>query len=274
MAHAQGLATKEFERILRDSVALLGVKPGVAKTFAASYDSYLIDPKYLGMIEAGRNAMQEFLANVDSAVAQLSPALDTWNQPKGADETTGGIIAVMFTDIVGSTQMTQDHGDAAAQKVVRTHNRIVRAALTTYQGREVKHTGDGIMAAFNTTFNSVEAAIYIQRQVAASNATNPVLPLGLKIGINAGEPIVEDDDLFGSTVQLSARIVDKAKTFQVMVSDTVRGLCEGKSIHFASRGSREMKGFADPIPLYEALWREEDEMEEDGTAAAPQAGTG
>ena len=68
-------------------------------------------------------------------------------------------LTVMFTDIVGSTKMTQDHGDAAAQEVVRTHNRIVRAALTTYKGREVKHTGDGIMASFANTAQSVEAAI-------------------------------------------------------------------------------------------------------------------
>jgi adenylate cyclase len=84
---------------------------------------------------------------------------------------------------------------------VRTHNRIVRAALTTYHGKEVKHTGDGIMASFSSVANSVGASIYIQRKVAERNATNPAAPLGVKIGINAGEPIVEEDDRFGTTVQ-------------------------------------------------------------------------
>ena len=160
----------------------------------------------------------------------------------------------MFTDIVGSTDMTQTHGDAAAQEVVRTHNRIVRSALTSFQGREVKHTGDGIMASFANTANAVEAAISIQQKVAADNATNPTVPLGVKIGINAGEPIVEDDDLFGTTVQLAARIVDKASREQIFVSEVVKAICQGKSFDFVNRGAREMKGFKDPIVLFEATW--------------------
>jgi adenylate cyclase len=119
----------------------------------------------------------------------------------------------------------------------------------------VKHTGDGIMASFNNVANSVEAAIFIMRKVTAENATSKI-PLGLKIGINAGEPIVEDDDLFGTTVQLSARICDKATNHQVLVSETVKGICQGKSMSFTARGTREMKGFKEPIPLYEAVWQE------------------
>ena len=139
--------------------------------------------------------------------------------------------------------------------MVRTHNRIVRAALTTYHGREVKHTGDGIMASFANTANGVGAGIYIQQKVSESNATNPAVPLGVKIGINAGEPIVEDDDLFGTTVQLAARIVDKAGNYEIFVSDTVKGICQGKSFQFTNRGTREMKGFKDPITIYEAMWK-------------------
>jgi class 3 adenylate cyclase len=160
------------------------------------------------MIEAGRDAMQSQMRGSANAAMMMEKALDEWNTRKTDDQTSAGTIAVMFTDIVGSTNMTQVHGDAAAQEVVRTHNRIVRASLTTYQGREVKHTGDGIMASFANTAQAVEAGIYIQRKVAQDNASGPPVPLGVKIGINAGEPIVEDDDLFGTTVQLAARIVD------------------------------------------------------------------
>lgn len=136
-----------------------------------------------------------------------------------------------------------------------TVNRIVRAALTTYQGREVKHTGDGIMASFNNTANGVAAAIYIQQKTAESNSTSPDVPLGIKIGINAGEPIIEDDDLFGTTVQLSARIVDKASDKEIFVSEIVKGICLGKDFSFESRGAREMKGFKEPITLYEVIWQ-------------------
>jgi adenylate cyclase len=250
------LNTAEISQILNDGVQILGTKPDQAQRFADSYDSYLVDPKYLGMIEAGRTAMQKQIAKQPNAPAELSNALDTWNRPKSDETKSTGTIAVMFTDIVGSTQMTQTHGDQAAQEVVRTHNRIVRAALTMLDGREVKHTGDGIMASFNNTANAVEAGMYIQKQIGVANAADPDLPLAVKIGINAGEPIIEDNDLFGTTVQLSARIVDKASAGQVLVSDTVKLICQGKSIHFANRGAREMKGFADPITLFEAIWKD------------------
>jgi adenylate cyclase len=86
------------------------------------------------------------------------------------------------------------------------------------------------------------------------NQQNPNLPLHLKIGLNAGEPIAEDGDLFGTMVQLSARIVDKASADQIYVSEIVRGLCAGKDYSFVSRGGFEMKGFSDETVLYEVMW--------------------
>ena len=111
------------------------------------------------------------------------------------------------------------------------------------------------MASFNNTANGVAAAIYIQQKTAESNSTSPDVPLGIKIGINAGEPIIEDDDLFGTTVQLSARIVDKASDKEIFVSEIVKGICLGKDFSFESRGAREMKGFKEPITLYEVIWQ-------------------
>lgn len=250
------LDAAECAQILRESVEVLGTSGERADKFAKAYDSYLLDPKYLSMIESGRDAMQRHLGGSPDAPAILDHALNDWNQRKPEEDQSGiRTVAVMFTDIVGSTELTQTHGDTAAQEVVRTHNRIVRAALNEYQGKEVKHTGDGIMASFTDTPNAALAAIYIQEMVAADNATNPTVPLGVKIGINSGEPIVEDDDLFGTTVQLSARIVDKAGLGQIFVSEGVRSICEGgHGLNFISRGAREMKGFKDPIVLYEVQW--------------------
>ena len=79
--------------------------------------------------------------------------------------------------------------------------------------------------------------------------------LGVKIGINAGEPIVEDDDLFSTTVQLSAQIIDKATNYQILVSEIVKGIYRGKAITFEDRGTREMKGSKEPLALYEAMWK-------------------
>lgn len=250
---SSGLEDGETAQILQEGVEVLGTSRDQAQKFARSYDSYLLNPKHLGMIEAGRDAMSDHLRGGAGAPQKLDSALKGWNTKDEDEQTSKGTIAVMFTDIAGSTAMTQEHGDAGAQEVVRMHNRIVRAALTTYKGREVKHTGDGIMASFNNTAQSVEAAIYIQQKVAQENPSQRI-PLGIKIGINAGEPIVEDDDLFGTTVQLSARIVDKAGTGEIFVSEVVKSICTGKPITFVSRGGREMKGFDEPVMMYEAVW--------------------
>ena len=129
-------------------------------------------------------------------------------------------------------------------------------------GKEIKHTGDGIMASFAKTTDGVAASIQMQREAVAHTQQNPELPLHLKIGLNAGEPISEDNDLFGSTVQMSARIVDKAQSEEIFVSEIVRGICDGKGYKFVNRGGYEMKGFAEPPTLFEVVWRE------DGQAAA------
>jgi len=163
----------------------------------------------------------------------------------------------MFTDMVGSTALTQTRGQQVAQQVVRAHNRIVRQALTRFHGREIKHTGDGIMASFAQASSAVDAAIQIQKDTLAHCRDYPDLPLQLKIGLNAGEPIAEDGDLFGSTVQLSARITDKAKANEIFVPDSVRLLCAGKNYRFVSRGGYAMKGFEGDITLYEVVWDEE-----------------
>lgn len=241
--------------ILSETVAIIGFKKAEAEIFAEKYEQYLLaDSRYMQMFQAGRNAMNTYLEGGPEAVTYLEQALTEWNRPKSKDENVGP-VTVLFTDIAGSTAMTQELGDAIAQQVVRAHNRIVREALTDFNGKEIKHTGDGIMASFSAVSSGVEAAIRMQQDIATHNRFNPDLPLHVKIGINAGEPIAEDNDLFGSTVQMAARIVDKAGKDEIFVSEIVRGICEGKKLHFKDRGQFEMKGFEAPPTLYEVLWK-------------------
>ncbi len=255
-------------KILTDSVRVMGFKKSHAASFAGRYEEYLMaDSRYMQMFQSGRNAMNIHLADETAAPKLLDTALEEWNKPKAKEETTGP-ITVLFTDIAGSTAMTQALGDAGAQKVVRVHNRIVREALSVHSGKEVKHTGDGIMASFNKTSDGVDASIQIQRETALHNQVQPDLPLHLKIGLNAGEPIAEDNDLFGTTVQLSARIVDKAAADEIFVSEIVRGICAGKNYNFSKRGGYEMKGFGDDITLFEVIWNDADE--ETGDTPLPQ----
>jgi len=213
--------------------------------------------------------MNDYAADPKQGVGQMRAAVEDWKLPKTAKDAPAGPVTVLFTDMVGSTRMTQEKGDAGAQEIVRTHNRIVRNALVLHDGLEIKHTGDGIMASFAATSRAVEAAIQIQRQATAHTQTMPDLPLTLKVGINAGEPIAEDNDLFGSTVQMAARIVDKAQAGQILVSDIVRGICTGKGLKFESRGTFPLKGFGDDVPLFEAIWTPAKSESESAPTPAP-----
>ena len=241
-------------KILSECVQILGFKKSHAVSFSQKYEEYLMaDSRYMQMFQTGRNAINTYLTDEAAGPGLLDVAIEQWNQPK-PKELQSGPVTVLFTDIVGSTAMTQALGDEGAQQMVRVHNRIVREALSRNAGREVKHTGDGIMASFAKTTDGVQGSIQMQTETALHNQQNPDLPLHLKIGLNAGEPIAEDNDLFGTVVQLSARIVDKASADQIFVSETVRGLCAGKDFQFQNLGGFEMKGFHDQITLYEVVW--------------------
>ncbi len=164
-----------------------------------------------------------------------------------------GLRAVMFTDIVGSTEMTARLGDAAALELVRVHDAIVRRALDAHGGREVKHTGDGIMASFDNVANAVRGGADIQRRFADYNA-NASESLTVRIGIHAGEPVEEFQDLFGATVQLAFRLCSQAEAGCIVVSGLVRELCDEETARFIALGEQRLKGFPQSIPVYRFEW--------------------
>jgi len=168
-----------------------------------------------------------------------------------------GLLTILFTDVEGSTNLTQRLGDAKAQELLRTHNSIVRDALKAHGGTEIKHTGDGIMASFPLASSALGSAIAIQRAVAAQVREHPEMPLRVRIGLNAGEPVAEDEDLFGTAVQLAARICAHAEPGQILVPTVVRELAAGKGFLLADLGQMALRGFEDPVRLYEVRWGEE-----------------
>ena len=167
------------------------------------------------------------------------------------------MYTILFTDMQSSTAITQRLGDARAQEVRRAHNEIVRSALQATGGSEIKHTGDGIMASFTTASAALDCAIAIQRGVADHVEAHPDTPLALYVGLNAGEPIAEEGDLFGTSVDLAARICDHAEPGQIVASDVVRQLAAGKDFLFADLGETALRGFEDPVKLWEVRWEEQ-----------------
>ncbi len=160
----------------------------------------------------------------------------------------GGLVTILFTDMVGSTALTQRLGDERAQDNVRKHNSAVREALKAHSGKEIKHTGDGIMASFTSARGAVECAIAIQHALAEGDG------LRVRIGLNAGEPVAEESDLYGTSVQLAARVCAEADGGEILVSNVVRELAAGKGFLFNDRGDHALKGFEDPMRLYEVRW--------------------
>ena len=167
-----------------------------------------------------------------------------------------GTVTILFTDIEGSTPLTQRLGDAKARELLREHERMVREALTAHSGSEVKTMGDGFMASFSSATKALECAIAMQRAFAEHNESADE-PIQVRVGLNAGEPIAEDDDLFGTAVNLAARICAHAEAGQILAPIVVRELAAGKQFMFADLGETELRGFEDPVRLYELRWREE-----------------
>jgi class 3 adenylate cyclase len=166
------------------------------------------------------------------------------------NERDPGIRTVLFTDIVGSTELTQRLGDDAAMALLQVHDTIVRDALGASGGREVKHTGDGIMACFVSTVAAVRCATRIQRALAEHEHANGEVPVKVRIGAAAGEPVENHQDLFGSTVQLAARLCSHAEPEQSLVSNAVAELCLGKGLTFRDLGEVSLKGFDRPIRVH------------------------
>jgi class 3 adenylate cyclase/pimeloyl-ACP methyl ester carboxylesterase len=166
-----------------------------------------------------------------------------------------GFRTVLFTDIVGHTEMMQRLGDARGREVLREHERITRATLKQYGGTEIKTDGDSFMVSFASVTQAIDCAIALQRAFGAHTASVPE-PLHVRVGLNAGEPIEEDGDLFGSTVILASRIAAQAGAGEILIPEPLRHLLSGKSYVYADRGVTTLKGFEDPVRLYEVRWRD------------------
>ena len=178
-------------------------------------------------------AVEAFLGRIGDPrfnARSTSPAMDT------------GLRAVLVTDIVGSTELTARLGDAAALELVRVHDALVRRALAAHDGREVKHTGDGIMAAFEDVPNAVRSAADIQRRFSLYNA-EACESLRVRIGIHAGEPVANHNDLFGATVQLAFRLCSEAEADGIMVSRLVRELAEPGCVALRRARRAALEGF-------------------------------
>jgi len=193
----------------------------------------------IGGTSDSTDAIDEFLSEGEAA------------QPPAA----GVFRTILFTDVEGSTALTDRLGDANARELLREHERMVREALKTHGGSEVKTMGDGFMASFGSATKALECAIAIQSAFSVRNESAEE-PIKVRIGLNAGEPIAEDDDLYGTAVNLAARIAAQAQGGEILVSEAVRQIVAGKKFPFSDRGETTLRGFEDRVHIYQVSWRE------------------
>jgi class 3 adenylate cyclase/tetratricopeptide (TPR) repeat protein len=175
-----------------------------------------------------------------------------------ARELPEGTVTVLFTDVVGSTSMRTGRGDAAAQEIIHAHFDLVRHQIEQHSGQEVKTIGDSFMVAFASARKAVECAMAVQKALEEHNRRRPDQQVQVRIGLNTGEAIREEEDLFGSAVDAAARIMAKAEGGQILVSETVRAVIgSAKDLQFVDRGRFRLKGFPERWRLYEVVWRKE-----------------
>ncbi len=226
-----------------------------ARTIAASIPS-----SHVIAVPGGGPRLSTFVGESEVLVEAIADFVEAtagdMSAPVRAPELQlGAMRAILFTDIVGHTEMMQRLGDARGRDVLREHERITRETLAANGGSEVKAMGDGFMAWFSSAHQAVGCSIALQRAFAAHN-DGGAEQLLMRTGINAGEPIIEDDDLFGTSVIAASRICAQAAGGEIVVSDVVRQLVAGKGYLFHDRGEFVPKGFDEGVRLWDVRWEE------------------
>ena len=202
------------------------------------------------IMEVDTKTVESFLGRIEDPQPHNGSGLED-----DASLTESAFRAIMFTDMKDSTAMTSRLGDEDALKLLKIHDTIGRETIAAHKGREIKHTGDGFMVSFVSASNAVQCARAMQQSYSVHNEKNPDAAINIRIGICAGEPVEEDQNLFGSTVQLASRICDKALAEQILVATVIRDLCLGKKFNFVDQGESNLKGFDKALQLFEVQWR-------------------
>jgi class 3 adenylate cyclase len=165
-----------------------------------------------------------------------------------------GTVTILFSDIEGSTSMTERLGDRRWLELLRGHNVIVRKQVAAHEGFEVKSEGDGFMLAFGSARKGLECAVDIQRAFAQRNESADE-PIKVRIGLHTGEAIKEADDFYGKNVILAARIAGQAGGGEILVSSLLKELTEsGGDIAFGEGREVELKGLSGQHRVFEVAW--------------------
>ena len=244
LARARGLARRDASGDLRRAGELL-------RQASALFDA-------LGMVPLEEERIElasQLGIRLDERVAYGAAAVEAL-VVRDAVHLAPESYTLMVTDIVGSTALIERLGEDRAQDLTHAHNAILRACLRAYRGREVQHTGDGMIAAFRSASSAVRCAVALQEDFAQRNLRSPDVPIRVRIGLHAGEVRPEESRVFGAAVNATVRICACADAGRILVSDAVRQQLGEARIRLRERGPAHLKGFTQPFELHEVEWGE------------------
>jgi class 3 adenylate cyclase/DNA polymerase III delta prime subunit len=162
---------------------------------------------------------------------------------------------VLFTDLVGSTELRVRLGEEAADALQRAHDALLAEAVTANGGTVVKGLGDGILATFDAAADGVGAAVAVQQAADGHGRAAPDQAFSVRVGLSVGDVAAEGDDVFGVPVVEAARLCAAAAGGEILAADLVRALARGRGgFSFEPMGELELKGLAEPVPACRVLW--------------------
>jgi len=170
--------------------------------------------------------------------------------------TRTGIVTILFTDLVESTQLLEELGDDVAEEVRRKHFQLLRDTVASSGGQEVKSLGDGLMVVFSSALDAAGCAVAMQQAIDLYNQDPDVHPLHVRVGLHAGEPVYAENDYFGMVVVVAKRLCDMAQGGQILASDLVRALIGSRGrFEFRELEALSLKGLSSPLVTCEVSWQ-------------------
>jgi class 3 adenylate cyclase/tetratricopeptide (TPR) repeat protein len=179
-------------------------------------------------------------------------------------------VTVLFTDLVGSTELSSRLGPEAADALRQTHFGLLRGAIQTAGGTEVKNLGDGLMVVFTSLSRALACGVAMQQAIERHNRRDEGAALSVRIGISVGEATEDDGDYFGTPVIEASRLCAKADGGQILAAEMVKAMAGGHATQeFVSVGDLELKGLPQPVPSVEVVWEPEQVVNETGSGHFP-----
>ena len=235
------LSTKLLKETIPLILTRLDVNPEKTTTIINQLGHYIRTPRHAIMFDKGVTDAKLRSEN-PATFYSYEEALKKWIKLNQEDDVNSFFSAVLFTDIENFTEQTQKQGEAWMIDVLHAHNDITRQILKAFSGYEIKHTGDGILATFSNIHKALHAAMTIQRGIEIFCKSMPNRNFKVRIGVNAGDIVSIDNDIFGAPVNLAARIMNKVDGGEIAISENVHGITKESDFTFDDKGEIQMKG--------------------------------